>query len=245
MFDFKGRTLVLTGATGGIGFETAKLFHQLGANLVLADINAEGLKEKKTKLDDGSGAIEICAIDVSKDEDNKKLVAQAVKAFGSIDFLVPCAGIYPANPIKEMTTEQWRKVMNINLDGVFYLIKQAIPYLNENSSIVTLSSVAAFRGAQYNAHYAATKGAIVSLTRSLAKELGPKTRVNALAPGIIETPMTADLLKTRYDESVSLSPLKRLGQPSEMATVIAFLCSNGASFITGEVVHANGGIYMA
>ncbi|WP_297323162.1 SDR family NAD(P)-dependent oxidoreductase [uncultured Bartonella sp.] len=245
MFDFKGRTLVLTGATGGIGFETAKLFHKLGANLVLADIDIDNLKDKKSKLDDGSAGVEICAIDVSKNEENKKLVSHAVAAFGSIDFLVPCAGIYPANPIKEMTVEQWHKVIDVNLNGVFYLIKQAIDHLNEHSSIVTLSSVAAFRGAQYNAHYAATKGAIVSLTRSLAKELGPKTRVNALAPGIIETLMTKDLLKTRYDESVALSPLKRLGQPSEMATVIAFLCSSGASFITGEIIQANGGIYMS
>ena len=127
---------------------------------------------------------------------------------------------------------------------MFYLLRRVVTFLGDNSSIVNLSSVAAFRGAQINAHYAATKGALVSLTRSLAKELGPRTRVNAVAPGIIETAMTKDLLKTRAEESINSSALKRLGKPNEIATVIAFLCSDAASFITGETIHVNGGIYM-
>jgi 3-oxoacyl-[acyl-carrier protein] reductase len=105
--------------------------------------------------------------------------------------------------------------------------------------------MAGHRGAFYNAHYSASKGGLLSLTRSLARELGPKTRVNAVSPGIIATPMTNDLIARRGQESVEQTPLKRLGQPQEIASVIGFLCSSAASFITGEVVHVNGGLYIA
>lgn len=244
MFNFDKRTLVLTGANGGIGREIAKTFYEGGANLVLADIDVNTLEEFANSFQADDKRVAIMAMNVAKPEDSDKLVHLATDKFGSIDFVVPSAGIYPAAPFKDMSYDQWRKVMSINLDGVFYTIRRSVASLNEKSSIVNLSSLAAFRGAQVNAHYAATKGALISLTRSLAKELGPRTRVNGVAPGIIETPMISELLKTRADESINLSALKRLGQPLEVASVIAFLCSDAASFITGEIIHVNGGIYM-
>ncbi|MBB4105325.1 SDR family NAD(P)-dependent oxidoreductase [Allorhizobium borbori] len=243
-FDFENRTLVVTGANGGIGRAIAELYHAAGANLVLTDIDLAALDGFATTLGDPD-RIAMIKADASSADDAQKTVDLAVQRFGGIDFLVPSAGIYQAKPFAEMTDTDWQRTISINLDGVFYLCKRALPALKENSSIVTIASLAAYRGAYVNAHYGATKGAMVSMTRALSRELAPKTRVNGVAPGIIETPMINELLKTRMDETMAQTPLKRLGKPSEIASVIAFLCSPAASFITGETIQVNGGIYMA
>ena len=243
-FDFENRTLVLTGANGGIGRAIAEIFHASGARLVLTDLDGQALDDFAESLGD-TDRIATLKADASRVEDAERPVALAAERFGGIDFLVPSAGIYQAKPFAEMSDEDWRRTMSINLDGVFYLCKRALSALKDDSSIVTIASLAAYRGAYVNAHYGATKGAMVSMTRALSRELAPKTRVNGVAPGIIETPMTLDLLKTRMDETMSQTPLKRLGKPSEIASVIAFLCSPAASFITGETIQVNGGIYMA
>ena len=244
MYNFSNKTLVLTGANGGIGREVAKTFYEDGANLLLADTDKTKLEEFLHSINADDSRVATIAVDVANPDDNDRLIELAKIRYGTVDFVVPCAGIYPALSFEKMDDEQWHHVISINLDGVFYLLRRIVNLLGDNSSIVNLSSVAAFRGAQINTHYAATKGALVSLTKSLAKELGPRTRVNAVAPGIIETAMTKDLLKTRAEESINSSALKRLGKPNEIATVIAFLCSDAASFITGETIHVNGGIYM-
>lgn len=243
-FDFENRTLVVTGANGGIGRAIAELYHAAGANLVLTDLDLAALDGFAATLGDPDRIATIKA-DASSADDAQKTVDLAVQRFGGIDFLVPSAGIYQAKPFAEMTDTDWQRTISINLDGVFYLCKRALPALKENSSIVTIASLAAYRGAYVNAHYGATKGAMVSMTRALSRELAPKTRVNGVAPGIIETPMINELLKTRMDETMAHTPLKRLGKPSEIASVIAFLCSPAASFITGETIQVNGGIYMA
>lgn len=245
-FDFSGRTLVLTGANGGIGREVAKLFAAAGANLVLSDIDVHALEDfVSSELGDVSGQVAMLKVDSANADDAHALVTLAANRFGGIDFLVPSAGIYLAQPFAQMTDEQWHQTVSVNLDGVFYICRRAVAHLCENSSIVHLSSLAAHRGAFYNAHYSATKGALISLTRSLARELAPNTRVNAVSPGIIDTPMAVDLIRLRGADSVAQTPLKRLGQPSEIAATIGFLCSNAASFITGEVIHVNGGLHMA
>ena len=243
IFDFTGRTLLLTGANGGIGREVARIFAGAGANLVLADRDLAPLEDFAATLS-GTGAHLCLALDAANPTSAEALVTQAVAAFGPLDHVVPSAGIYLAEPFAEMSDDQWRRTLSINLDGVFYLLSRAQHHLAAGSSIVNLTSLAGHRGAFTNAHYAASKGALTALTRSLARELGPKTRVNAVAPGIIETPMTQELLKTRAESSVAQTPLGRLGKPAEVASTIAFLCSDAASFITGETIHVNGGIYM-
>ena len=197
------------------------------------------------ELDPSGERVVTLRMNAANPEDSAKAVQLAIDRFGGIDFLVPSAGLYQSQPIRQMTDEQWRQTLGINLDGVFYLCRRAIPALRANSAIVNLTSIAAHRGAFSNAHYGTSKGGLLSLTRALARELGPKTRVNAVSPGIIETPMTQALIATRGSDSVEQTPLKRLGQPSEIASVIAFLCSSGSSFITGEVLHVNGGLYIA
>ncbi|CAH0144642.1 3-oxoacyl-[acyl-carrier-protein] reductase FabG [Pseudomonas carnis] len=197
------------------------------------------------ELDPSGERVVTLRMNAANPEDSAKAVQLAIDRFGGIDFLVPSAGLYQSQPIRQMTDEQWRQTLGINLDGVFYLCRRAIPALRANSAIVNLSSIAAHRGAFSNVHYGTSKGGLLSLTRALARELGPETRVNAVSPGIIETPMTQALIATRGSDSVEQTPLKRLGQPSEIASVIAFLCSSGSSFITGEVLHVNGGLYIA
>lgn len=244
MFDFDSRTLLLTGANGGIGREVARLFHAAGANLVLADLDEAQLSEFGATLGEPDRIVTL-RMDASNADDCERAVAVAKERFGGVDFLIPSAGLYKAQPVAEMTDAQWRQTLEVNLDGVFYLTRRVMGALRENSAIVNLTSVAAHRGAYYNAHYSASKGALLSLTRSLARELGPRTRVNAVSPGVIETPMTTDLIQRRGTESIEQTPLRRLGHPREVASAIAFLCSDAASFITGEVLHVNGGLYIA
>jgi 3-oxoacyl-[acyl-carrier protein] reductase len=246
MYDFQNKTLLLTGANGGIGRAVAELFFANGANLVLTDQNDQGLRAFAHGLGaDANERVAVLHMDAASPDHAQQAVAMAQARFGGIDHLVPAAGLYMAQPIEEMTDEQWRQTLSINLDGVFYLCRRAIHALRDGSAIVNLTSMAGHRGAFYNAHYSASKGGLLSLTRSMARELGPKTRVNAVSPGIIATPMTNDLIARRGQESVEQTPLKRLGQPREIASVIGFLCSSAASFITGEVVHVNGGLYIA
>lgn len=245
-FDFRRRTLVLTGANGGIGREVAKLFGAAGANLVLSDLDVSALEAfVGNELDVPAERVAMLGVDSTKPEDADALVALAAGRFGGIDFLVPSAGIYLAQPFAEMTDQQWHQTIAVNLDGVFYVCRRAVAHLREQSSIVNISSLAAHRGAFYNAHYSATKGALISLTRSLARELAPNTRVNAVSPGIIDTPMASELIRRRGADSVAQTPLARVGKPEEIASVIGFLCSDAAAFVTGEVINVNGGLHMA
>lgn len=244
-YDFSGRTLVLTGAAGGIGQAVARRFRHAGANLCLIDVDAAALDGLAAALPQASGTVLTLALDLSDPAAADTAAARIAQACAGVDFLVPAAGIYLAEPFSEMTDEQWRRTLAVNLDGVFYLTRRLLPLLNPGSAIVNVSSMAAHRGAFCNAHYSASKGALLSFTRSLARELGPRTRVNAVSPGIIETPMTQELLKTRADSSRQESMLKRLGRADEVAAAIAFLCSDDASFITAEVLHVNGGLYVS
>lgn len=246
MYDFENKTLLLTGANGGIGRAVAQLFYTHGANLVLTDLDHAGLETFAHELGgDVARRVAVLRMDAANPDDAQAVVDTAQARFGGVDYLVPSAGLYLAQPVQEMTDAQWRQTIAINLDGVFYLTRRAIPHLRDGSAIVNLTSMAGHRGAFYNAHYSASKGGLMSFTRSLARELGPKTRVNAVSPGVIATPMTNDLIARRGQESVEQTPLKRLGQPGEIASVIGFLCSSAASFITGEVIHVNGGLYIA
>jgi 3-oxoacyl-[acyl-carrier protein] reductase len=243
--DFSGRTLVLTGATGGIGRAVARRFYDSGAYLFLIDRDREALDELADTFAALDASVHTLALDVSDPAAADVAAARIEQTYGGVDFLVPAAGIYLAEPLACMTDAQWRQTLAVNLDGVFYLTRRLVPLLRPGSAIVNLSSMAAHRGAFHNAHYSASKGALLGFTRSIARELAPATRVNAVSPGIIETPMTAELLKTRAEESRQQSILHRLGRAEEVAAAIAFLCSNDASFITAEVLHVNGGLYVS
>ena len=245
--DFTDRVAVITGAAGGIGGALADLLARSGAHLVLADLDEAAVRARATSL---SGqypgraiGVQLNAADAASIDE---LIELARREFGRIDFLVPSAGIYPESLVADTDDELWRRVQSINLDGVFMLIKRAIPLMPAGSAIVNLTSVAGHRGSMGHAHYAASKGGLIAFTRTLALELGQQgIRVNAVSPGIIDTAMTASARAAKGDEWIAATPLRRDGTPEEISATIAFLLSNAASFVHGEVLHVNGGLFMA
>lgn len=244
-FDFAGKVVVITGAGGGIGRATAHQFARAGAQLVLADLDTAVLGDLSSELN-STRTPYLVAYDASRTESADALAATVRGAFGGVDVVVPAAGIYPESLVAHTTDEQWQHVIDINLTGVFQLVRALAPILNVGGSITTLASVAGHRGSFAHAHYAASKAAIIALSKTLAAELGSQGRVNAVSPGTIVTPMTEGMMATERGELLrSQTPLARHGQPEEIASVIAFLASDAASYVTGTVIHVNGGLFMA
>ncbi|MCP8999496.1 SDR family oxidoreductase [Pseudarthrobacter sp. RMG13] len=243
-FDFTGKVALITGASGGIGKEVARIFYNAGAHLVLMDLHEVPLRELAEEL--GAGK-RICVVagDASNPANISTALELAHTRFGGLDFVIPVAGIYPESPVVEISDDQWRQVMSVNLDGVFQLLRAAIPMVRSGGAVVNFASVAGHRGSKNHGHYAASKAGVIALTRSLAHEVGPGIRVNAISPGTIETSMVADLVKARGADMLAGTPLGRYGKPEEVAAVAAFLCSGASSFITGETIHVNGGLFMA
>jgi len=244
MFDFSGKVLFLTGANGGITRQIARTFFELGASCVLTDLDEGGIQAFADELDPSGKRALGLKQDATRSADADAAMAAARDAFGKVDYLVTGAGLYLDQMIHDMTDEQWRQTIGINLDGVFYTCRAAIPLLADGGAVVNIASMAGHRGSFMHTHYAAAKGGVLTFSRSLALELAPRVRVNAVSPGLIDTPLIQPLLKVRGPQLIDQTPLKRLGQPEEVARAIAFLCSDWASFITGETLHINGGLYI-
>lgn len=245
MFDFSGKVLVLTGANGGITKGIAKTFYELGASMVLADLDGDGLKAFARELDPSGERVVPVKVDVTKSADCNAAIDLTKEKFGGADFLVTGAGLYRDQLVESMTDEQWRETIGVNLDGVFFFCRNMLPLLRDGGSIINIASMAAHRGSFQHAHYSAAKGAVLSFSRSLALEVAPRLRVNSISPGLIDTPLIQPLLKVKGDVLIDSTPLKRLGKPEEVAQLVAYLCSDWASFITGESIHINGGLYIA
>jgi 3-oxoacyl-[acyl-carrier protein] reductase len=244
-FDFSGKKALITGAGSGIGRATAEYFHRCGANVVIADMNAAAIEALANTLPPDGPRVLTIRYDASRPQDADAAVGLCVQHFGRLDFLVASAGIYEEVLANAMTDEQWHRTVATNLDGVFYANRRAIAVMQEGSAIVNVASVAGHQGAsRAHAHYGATKGGVLALTRSLARDVGPRIRVNAVSPGTIDTPMNAINIARGGDDIIRRTPLGRFGQPSEVASVIAFLCSDAASFVTGETIIVAGGLYM-
>ncbi|WP_323030165.1 SDR family NAD(P)-dependent oxidoreductase [Castellaniella sp.] len=244
MISFTGKTVLITGAGGGIGREAARLMAGAGARVALCDLTAGPLDALAAELAPAAGGVSTHVADVSDAQACQALARDVAARHGGIDCLVHSAGIYPEQRVQDMSDAQWRKLMGINLDGTFYMCRAAIPHLTDGSAIVTLSSLAGHRGSFGHAHYSASKGAVSSFSKSLALELAPRTRVNIVAPGIIATAMSEPLVRQKGQTLLDATPMKRFGTAAEVAGVIAFLCSDLAAFVTGETMHVNGGLYI-
>lgn len=244
MKEFHGRTCLITGGASGIGRRTAELFHSYGSNVFLIDRDGEATGKTMKHLDPTGSCVAGEAADVTDSDACAKAVEACVSRFGGIDYVVHSAGIFGQADLAEARLDEWRRVVDINLMGTANVLQPALPHLGAGSAIVTISSMAASRSGAGVSAYAASKSAVESMTRSLAKELAPQTRVNCVAPGLIETPLGNTAVTAAGSNSVSTIPLGRRGTPAEIAATIAFLCSEAASYITGETLHVNGGLLM-
>ncbi|SRR6056297_86343 len=244
----KGKTAVITGASRGIGKAVAVRLGKAGANLVLSyrsnDIAMDELIESLEKED-------IKAVkakgDVSNSDDAKELMKIAKDAFGSIDILVNNAGITKDKLIVQMKDEDFDSVIRVNLKGSYNCIKHAAKIMIKQRSgkIVNMASVVGVSGNAGQINYSASKAGVIGMTKSAARELaGRNITVNAVAPGFIETDMTKDLVEKAKDGMISGIPLGRLGLPEDVAEAVAFLASDSADYITGQVLHVDGGMVM-
>jgi len=245
MFDLAGKVALITGANGGIPRATAALFRRLGAHLVLTDLDPAALDTFAASLPEAQARMVTARVDVTQRADVDDAVALAGREFGGIDILVTGAGLYVEQEVTAMSDDDWRRTIGVNLDGVFYTCRAAMPLLRRGGSVVNIASMAGHRGSVRHAHYAACKAAVLGFTRSLVHELSPRgVRANCVSPGIIATPMTEAIMAQNGAALIAATPMKRFGTPEEVASVIAFLASDAASFVTGETIHINGGIYM-
>lgn len=244
----QGKCAVITGASRGIGREIAIKYAKEGANIVLNYRNSETealqLKEELDKL--GSDTLIIKA-NVSNFEEAEKLIKEAKEVFGRVDILVNNAGITKDNLIMRMKEEDFDSVIDVNLKGAFNCLKAVTPIMirQKFGKIINMSSVVGVIGNAGQVNYCASKAGLIGMTKSLAREIGGKNiNVNAIAPGFIDTDMTKVLSEDQKKNIMSQVPLKRLGQAEDIANLALFLASNQSDYITGQVIHVDGGMAM-
>jgi len=245
MKDLKGKSIIVTGASGGIGNSIIEKLNQVGANILASGTKIEKLDELKNKYEN----IKILKFDISKSEKIEEFVETATTELGgNLDCLINNAGITQDNLAIRMRLEEWQKVIDINLTSTFLISKYAIKKMLKNKSgkIINITSVVSHTGNIGQANYTASKAGIIAMSKSLAIEYAKKNiNINCISPGFIKTAMT-DKLEDKFKEAIiSKIPSARLGEPDDIANAVLFLCSNQSSYINGETLHVNGGMYMA
>ncbi len=247
MSSLTGKVAIVTGGANGIGEACVKEMVAAGARVIFSDLNDELGQKLEQELNANGGDVRYQHSDVSKEEDVKALIQRAIDEFGRLDTIVSNAGIGNTDSTDDLTFESWRKLMSVNLDGVFLCAKYAIQEMKKNGaqggSVINMASMLGHVGRAATAAYTASKGGIVNLTKSLALEYGPDNiRVNAVCPGYIETPLlNATLDEETQNYLASLHAFGRLGKPEEVGKAVVFLASDDSSFVTGSSLMVDGG----
>ena len=248
MLDWaQDRSAIVTGGASGIGRGIALKLAAAGVSVLVADIAEERAAEVATQAGGRSASLRV---DVSRPEDAERMVGAALDTFGHLDYLVNCAGNAHVGPVVDMPFEAWRSLLEVHLTGMFLCCRAAIdPLVASHGRIVSISSTYAYKGRPNGAHYSAAKAGIVAVTKVLAGELAPHVNVNAIAPGPIDTPRwRAGLADAEYAarkvRRIQDIPLARMGEPDDIADAALFLLGPGSRWITGSVLHVNGGELM-
>lgn len=241
------KVAIITGGARGIGEATAKKFVKEGAKVVIADINEEDIERTVNEIKEMGGQVAGTYVDVTKMDSVNKMIEFTLEKFGKLDILVNNAGITMDSTLLKMTEDQWDKVIDVNLKGVYNCGQAAAKVMVDQGSgvILNASSVVGIYGNFGQTNYAATKWGVIGMTKTWAKELGRKgVRVNAVAPGFIATPMVKKMPEKVINMMKEKAPLQRLGEPEEIANAYAFLASDEASFVTGAVLEVTGGVVL-
>lgn len=244
MMLLSDKVAVITGVNSGIGRKTAELFAQQGAKIAGVDIRTDRMEELKSHVEACGSEFLSCQCDVRDAENVKAVFKQAVERFGKIDLVVNIAGVSSDQPITRTTTEEFERVMDINVKGVFNFCKYATPYFKKqrHGVIINTSSITGIFGTGMGCPYPASKAAIIGLTKSLAIELAPwNIRVNSVAPGVVNTEMVAVLNEKERKSFAKTIPLKRMGEAEDISYAMLYLASDWASYVTGTTICVDGG----
>lgn len=250
IINLNGKKALVTGGSRGIGQATVRFLAEAGAEVAVHyKSNLKAALGVRQEIEGQGGKCLVVQADMANKKEVDRMVADCLKAWGTIDILINNAGIWTYGEIGQMTEETWRETMAVNLDGVFYATRAVVPAMKQSRRgwIVNVASTAAIRGEAFHSHYAASKGALVAMTKSLAVELAPyNILVNCVAPGWVETEMNTEVFKDPgYKEKIRQSiPLKRIPDPEDIAGPILFLVSDLAKHITGETLNVNGGAVL-
>ncbi len=242
------KTVLITGASRGIGRATAKLFAKSGYNVLINYNKSEKeAYELYNSLKDKGYSVSIFKADISNKFEVNLMVNHCIGVFGKIDVLVNNAGITQSKLFTDITYEDWKEMMDINLNGIFYTTQKSLQYMIPEMSgkIINISSIWGMVGGSFEVHYSTSKAAIIGMSKALAKELGPSNiQVNVIAPGVIQTDMLNDIDEDIIDTLREETPLMRLGTPEDIANCVLFLASEKSNFITGQVISPNGGFVI-
>lgn len=249
MFNLNGKVAIVTGARRGMGRTHSLLLAQAGAKVVVSDIDIDECGQVVKEIEKAGGEAIAVKCDVTDKRDIDQMVKQTIDKFGKIDILVNNAGICQFKPFVDLTDEDWEKTININLRGYFWCAKAVVPEMvkQKYGRIINIASIAAGQvgvGFPGLTHYGASKGGIVAFTEALALELAPyNITVNAIAPGAIDTPMAASSKTDSkvLEATMARIPLRRMGKPEEISSLVVYLASDEASYITGDLIVADGG----
>ncbi|MCA1320158.1 3-oxoacyl-ACP reductase FabG [Bacillus tianshenii] len=241
-----GKVAIITGAANGLGLEAARVFLREGAKVAMVDYDAVAGEKRVSELQ-AEGEATFYQVDVSNQAQVVEMVRMVKERFGKIDILINNAGITKDNMLLKMSSEDFQKVMDINVNGVFNCTQAVVPHMLEQGQgkIINTSSVSGVYGNVGQTNYAASKAAVVGMTKSWAKEFGRKgINVNAVAPGFVETSMVETVPEKVIQGLLQVIPLQRLGKPSDIANAYLFLASDESDYVNGTVLHVDGGIMM-